>query len=737
MSNHNHFSKQLCIFVFISLQSVVNASVQDLIDKKEHIDNKHIAQQRHSVYQVANHTQNLWQNITKSDEGILNLKRPYTNKRPSFSSALKLNNDAVKLSRSFIFALDEQEIRKLLHKNTHKQAIQIPLANGKTAVYEFTYHPIMPADLANKYNNILTFKAVDTNNSNHTGYFGLDETGFHGMFFHEGKNHFIDNTRGNHYSVYYAEQAKGVARQKRDVVLDVAKIGLDINENRSASYKAPLRRPVTDNTHTNYTIAFSAAAEYTEAVGGTKERAMAAIIKMLARLNQIYERELNISFKLVANNDKLIFLNKNTDPFNNDDKDIDLNTAVVRNAGLLYSIDVGQVLNTGSGGIAYNGICEVDYKAGAVSGSYSPNSDVFHVSYVAHELGHQLGATHTFNGNLGACGYDSRQAGTAWEVLSGSTIMSYTGICKQDDLAPYRVGSSDFFHIGSILQIKKFLSYKNCGTKTEKKNRMPTVDAGKNYTIPSKTPFVLTGESSDADGDNLLHIWEQLDLGGVANIYTSNMDDGKRPLFRSWELSSSKKRYLPRIRELVNDDLAKGEYYPNTNRTMNFMFSARDGKGGVATDLAVVTVVDNQEKFEVIEPTLNAVWQEGKTYQVKWRVANTNSQPINCKKVDIHLISYDDNGFEKTWLLNTNNTGVASVKAAYMKGNSRIMVGCSDNIFYNVSKPIVVKPDPNSSSSSNSGSGGGSISFWELMALLSMSLLVRWSLYREKADASS
>jgi hypothetical protein len=40
---------------------------------------------------------------------------------------------------------------------------------------------------------------------------------------------------------------------------------------------------------------------------------------------------------------------------------------------------------------------------------------------------------------------------------------------------------------------------------------VPTADAGLNYTIPKKHPFMLTGSGTDANGDALTHNWEQFD----------------------------------------------------------------------------------------------------------------------------------------------------------------------------------------------------------------------------------
>ena len=118
-------------------------------------------------------------------------------------------------------------------------------------------------------------------------------------------------------------------------------------------------------------------------------------------------------------------------------------------------------------------------------------------------MGHQFGGNHTQYNNC------NRNASTAMEPGSASTIMGYAGICSPD----VQNNSDPYFHAISLQEIKTFLtgSGNGCaqivGTFV---NNAPNVTAQPNYTIPKSTPFVLTLNASDPDGNPISYVWDQM-----------------------------------------------------------------------------------------------------------------------------------------------------------------------------------------------------------------------------------
>ncbi len=585
--------------------------------------------------------------------------------------------------------------------------LNLPLPDGKEVTFNLQPYDLLPSDLAARYPGILAFKGYDESNPVETGRFDLGPQGFHAMFSHQGRMVFVDPLRnGEGYAIYYQQDAHSRLEEEADKVI-------------GSQAKALARQVLVDgNERKRYVIAISAAGEYTQYHGGTVEAGLGAIATLLNRVNEVYQRDVAAEFQLASGNDTIIFTDTATDPFNNDDGDIDANVTVQQNAQTqagtkLGPFDIGHVVNTGGGGLAGLGVLCTAEKSAGMTGSPNPVGDAFFIDYVAHEIGHQFGADHTFNGTTGSCGGGNREASQAWEPGSGSSIMAYAGICGEENL---QANSLPYFHSKSIEQMRAHMArVASCGSSQSLTNNAPQVAAGNDYVIPANTPFVLKGAGADLDQDPLSYTWEQIDLGTESFSVASMVDDGSRPLFRFVAPTALPERTLPSLPSLLSNTLAKGEAWPATNRDLNFRLTARDGKGGVASDDMKIQVVNTGSAFRLTSPLVTPLGA-GANQTIGWDVAGTNAAPINCSKVDLSLTR--DEGVSWTLLASGQpNSGSASVTIpAGNDGTARLKVACSDNLFFAISP---LKLSVTQRGDEGGGGGGGSLGFWTLaLALL-------------------
>ena len=588
--------------------------------------------------------------------------------------------------------------------------LTLPLPDGKEVTFSLQPYDLLPADLAAKYPGIRTFKGHDEANPVETGRVDLGPQGFHAMFSHQGRMVFVDPLRnGEGYAVYYQQDAHSRLEEEADRVIG------------SKASKLARQVLVDGNERKRYVIAISAAGEYTQYHGGTVEAGLGAITTLLNRVNEVYQRDVAAEFQLASGNDTIIFTDAATDPFFNGDdpsgsglSDVDVNMQVqaVAQTQRLGAFDIGHVVNTGGGGLAGLGVLCTAEKSAGMTGSSNPVGDAFFIDYVAHEIGHQFGADHTFNGTTGSCGGGNREASQAWEPGSGSSIMAYAGICGEEDL---QANSLPYFHSKSIEQMRAHMAtVSSCGTTQSLTNNAPQVAAGNDHVIPANTPFVLKGAGTDLDNDALSYTWEQIDLGTESFSVASMVDDGSRPLFRFVAPTSVPERTLPSLPSLLTNTLAKGEAWPATNRDLNFRLTARDGKGGVSSDDMKIQVVNTGKAFALTSPLVTPL-AAGQTQTIDWDVAGTNAAPINCSKVDLYMTR--DEGVNWTLLAGGQpNSGSASVAIpAGSDGTARLKVACSDNLFFAIS-PLKLSVTQRVE---GGGGGGGALGFWTLaLALL-------------------
>jgi hypothetical protein len=439
-----------------------------------------------------------------------------------------------------------------------------------------------------------------------------------------------------------------------------------------------------------YRLAVAATGEYTKFHGGTVQGAFNAIYTTVNRVNAIYESELAVSLRLIRDQTKIIYTDADKDPYTNSSA-IRLLSENQKNLDEVLGsdkYDIGHVFCVGGGGVAtLRSVGRNGAKARGVTGSDKPVGDAFDVDFVAHEMGHQFGANHTFNATTGSCGSGNRNPATAYEPGSGSTIMAYAGICGESDLQP---NSHSYFHAASLEEIINYVTsddMKLVAVATPTNNHPPSIIAGQNFTIPQNTPFALRATGTDLDGDAITYSWEQFDLGEPSPPEGDLL--ALRPIFRSFTPARNAVRFFPRMENLFSGHQAPGESLPAHPRVMSFRVTARDnraGGGGVSYTTASVSVVTNGGPFVVAQPDPATVWTAGTSQTVTWNVAGTSAVPVSCGNVRISLST--DGGKTFTVLLpSTPNTGTATVNVPNKPAaNARIIVEAVDNAFFNISK---------------------------------------------------
>ncbi|MCA9194558.1 MAG: hypothetical protein KDB03_22460, partial [Planctomycetales bacterium] len=587
--------------------------------------------------------------------------------------------------------------------------INLPRPDGQLEQFYVYNSSIMAPELAAEFPEIQTFAGHGVLNSAASVRFDLTPAGFHAQVLSPTGAYYVDpyfHLNDKYYASYFAtgqfdidstfqEEFDELTTSVKSNVTELSSPpGSALDEVSTATGSTSAKDGGTANRSgtqlRTYRTAVAATGEYTAFHGGTVALGQAAIVTAINRVTGIYESELSIRLELVANNSSLVYTNSATDPYTNNNGSTMLgqNQTNVDTVIGPANYDIGHVFSTGGGGIASLGVVGVNgVKARGVTGLNAPTGDAFWVDYVAHEMGHQFGGSHTFNSSSGSCA-GNRNAATAYEPGSGSTIQAYAGICNADNL---QNNSDPYFHFVSFDEIIAYVdgSIPSVGTRTATGNTVPTVEAGNNFTIPASTPFALTAVGLDSDsGDVLTFNWEERDLGASTTLAAA--DNGSSPLFRSWPATTDPTRTFPRLSNLVSNTVPIGEKLPTTNRTMRFRATVRDNStllgSGVNTDDMQVTVVNTGSPFQVTSPNSNVTWTGFSSQNVTWNVAGTTGNGINAANVDIWLST--DGGFTYSTLLASSvpNSGTFSLTVPNLPTTSaRIKVQGSNNIFFDIS----------------------------------------------------
>ncbi len=592
----------------------------------------------------------------------------------------------VKAQKSRELQINTAHLAQKFKQVSQSVTLTLPLPNGEDVRIKLTPSPILAADLASQYPQFMSYQAEQINAPQNIGRFSISHLGLFGMFRYQNQwmllsPKYVNKT--SEYASYWFKDDLGMASTK-GLTEQVLITEPDAN-NPAIAQKSVLAGDVIRT----YRLAISTTAEYTQKLGGSTDSVIAELMNLVNRINQILLIDLAVQFELI-DNQELIFFDPDTDPYTNSDgaTDIEANQQTVDNAIGSQHYDIGHLLSTNAGGLAYVGVlCNNSFKAQGYSGLNNPQGERFYIDLLAHELGHQLGAAHSFNADESGSCNDSRSSSSAYEPGSGSTIMGYAGICDGQNLQNQ---SDPYFHAHSIQAIQGYInrqSNQTCGVQESINNVAPQIQLSQNsFIIPANSPFVLHGAASDANNDPLTYSWEQYNNGGstgaTSNQSELNSDNGTNPLFRSFTPVGTAQRYLPRLSDVLAGTTMLGETYASTERNLTFRLTVRDNKGGVTHQDVEIAIKPDVEPISVSTPI---AWRGFDQEEINWQVGDTALSPINCATVDILLDVNDQQLFDISLLSATANDGQHTVQVPNINSEkSRLMVKCTDNIFYAV-----------------------------------------------------
>lgn len=557
--------------------------------------------------------------------------------------------------------------------------IQLPAPDGSMQRFELTEYSMMEPGLSSQYPDFKTFSVKGIDDIYATGKLDITAAGFHGMVLTPNGDYFIDPYSSQEKEIYisYYKHDLAVRNDFECLVSENPQLDNSGNNNLLISSGPQLR---------TFRLAVAATGEYTVYFGGTVTLGMAAIVSAVNRVNGVYERDFTVRLTLIANNSVLVYTNSATDPYTNNNGSTMLgqNQTNITNVIGSANYDIGHVFSTGGGGVAgLSVVCNSSNKARGVTGSPTPDGDGFWIDYVAHEMGHQFGGNHSFNGNAGSCAGGNRNASTAWEPGSGSTIMGYAGICGAQDL---QTNSDAYFHSGSFSEIATFTQASVCPVVTNTGNNAPSVNVPTGgFSIPISTPFSLTGSATDETPSSLTYCWEEFDVGPAG---APGSPSGNAPIFRSFNPVSTPTRTFPKLSDLLNNTSTIGEILPSYKRSLSFRLTVRDnvtGGGGVNYNTISFNVDTVGGSFRVTQPNTNVNWNSSVQQTVTWS-GSTSSAPYNVSLVNILLSIDGGNTFPTTLLSNTANDGSQLVTLpAVNTTQARVKVEAVGNIFFDIS----------------------------------------------------
>ena len=595
-------------------------------------------------------------------------------------------------------------------RNSKFVEISLPTLSGKIerfAVYSF---PVMVKELADKY-QLGSYVGVGIDDPSKYLRFSVAPNDFQSMIINNGEHEFIDTQDDS--KTIYGVHPKTINTKGKSFVCSTDE-GLGANKDIEEMLKTGnsfTNQPtdfskMSDKKYRTMKLAMSVTGEYTQFFGGVAG-ALAQINATMTRVNGVFEKDFALHLN-VLNYPTLIYNDPATDGYDTvtdpysfpSTWNLTLQQKLTQVVGN-DNYDIGHLFGASGGGgsagcigcVCINPTTSVPRGKGSgitspATGSVDPTAanppagDTFDIDYVAHEMGHQLGANHTFSHAL-------EPSGVNMEPGSGSTIMGYAGITggPATDVQP---NSNAYFHKASIAQVQANLNNKTCDVETAVNNNPPVIAALPTYNIPKGTAFVLTASATDTENDPLTYTWEQVDNASVTINSTNLGSTTTGASFRSFTPTNNPTRYFPKLASVLNgvlDNSNSGwESVSKVARTTKFAVTVRDNNPDPAqqqTQFAEQTiVVGDVGPFRIFTQFANT----SAPTAIEWDVAGTTVAPYSVANVKIDYTT--DNGTTWTVLFaSTPNDGTENFTfPASLSGQTvKLRISSIGNVFYAVS----------------------------------------------------
>jgi uncharacterized repeat protein (TIGR01451 family) len=361
--------------------------------------------------------------------------------------------------------------------------ISLPAPNGGLARFAVVESPVMEPELAAKHPEIKTYSGEGITDPTATIRISVTALGFQASVRGEDGSWYVDPYYLRNKSLYASYSATDLDDlhgrfvdhhgHAETAVGPTGKIfgGADKIEDEfgstSGGIEANALNATGDQLHV-YRLGLASDPSYATYFGAAN--VTSAKVALINRVTQIYEDDLAIRFVLIGNNN-LLNLDTNAQitgangpcgsapcyaaaPACNT-ATLDRNRIVFGQIIGASNYDVGHLVLGLNGGGKAGGQAGGSQKARGCTGVTQPVGDYFAVDYVGHEMGHQYSGGHTFAGSANNCSAGNYSAASAVEPGSGSTIMSYAGICGADDLQAH---SDPYFSQRNFDELTNFVA---------------------------------------------------------------------------------------------------------------------------------------------------------------------------------------------------------------------------------------------------------------------------------------